>query len=306
MGTHIFSVEGERMLLDRKSFLPIGLRCSNALYSDQTTDSLIGALNSFRSYGLNTISVFVMGSRYSDVIGYREDASLDPVYTARLERILAATDERAMVVLVGCLYWGESRAKWTSWTQKDAEKAVQNTARWLMDRGWLNVFIDPDNEGMARARAGFDIDRLVAAAKEAAPGIPVASNYKGPPSPIADIAAHFSEKAAGKPYIETEGDPGNAPGGYWSSYSRVLAPGGDESVGTNYRNVGVYLPEMIENQKRLTAEHLDAGRGYLLASTWLQAPPPLGPNYAPGGYGSPTDPGIRWWLDFVRDRYRKA
>ena len=41
-------------------------------------------------------------------------------------------------------------------------------------------------------------------------------------------------------------------------------------------------------------------QGYMLASTWLQAPPPSGPNHNPGGYGSPDDPGIRWWLEFLQ------
>jgi hypothetical protein len=39
-----------------------------------------------------------------------------------------------------------------------------------------------------------------------------------------------------------------------------------------------------------------------MASTWLQAPPP-GPYQRPGGVGDPDDPGIRWWLEFLRETY---
>ena len=44
------------------------------------------------------------------------------------------------------------------------------------------------------------------------------------------------------------------------------------------------------------------GEGYMLASTWLQCPPP-GPYQRPGGDGSAEDPGIRWWLEWLRDQY---
>ncbi|MBN1581052.1 MAG: hypothetical protein JXA89_10145 [Anaerolineae bacterium] len=52
-----------------------------------------------------------------------------------------------------------------------------------------------------------------------------------------------------------------------------------------------------------TRVHFERGQGYMLASTWLQAPPPEGPNHCPGGTGTADDPGIRWWLDFLQEAY---
>ena len=69
---NVFSVKGQKTYLNDKEFLVIGLRCSNALISDATTDGLIAYLDLFKSYGVNTISVFFMGSRFGDVKGYRE------------------------------------------------------------------------------------------------------------------------------------------------------------------------------------------------------------------------------------------
>ena len=46
---------GERCLV-------VGLRCSNALINDNATDELIRYLPVYKSYGLNTVSVFLMGS----------------------------------------------------------------------------------------------------------------------------------------------------------------------------------------------------------------------------------------------------
>jgi hypothetical protein len=60
---------------------------------------------------------------------------------------------------------------------------------------------------------------------------------------------------------------------------------------------------MKHNQKELASWYWARGEGYLMASTWLQAVPPLGPNHGPGGSGRPGDPGIRWWLEFLKETH---
>lgn len=299
MSKHILSIRGPSTYLDDRPFLVVGLRCSNALISERATDELIENLGLLASYGVNAVSVYWMGSRFGDVRGYRRDASLDPLYAARMARIVEAADEKAMVVLVGCLYWGNSRAKWPHWTQEDANRAVHNAVAWLRDHDYRHTFVDVDNEGMARREAGFDNRAMLLAGKEADPACLIATNYHGDPPPEADLAIHHSNVPPDRPYIETEGSPRDVPGegGYWGPYSK---PG----EGTyNYHRVGVYTEAMIASQVALTREHLDHGRGYMLASTWLQAVPPLGPNHRPGGAGTAVDPGIRWWLEFLRDTY---
>ncbi|MFO8006842.1 MAG: hypothetical protein R6V05_03810 [Candidatus Brocadiia bacterium] len=297
MGSHAFAVAGEKTVLDGRDILLKGLRCSNALISDATTDDLIAHLDEYRSYGLNSVSVFFMGSRFGDVKGYNEDATLSPDHAARMGRIIRAADRRRMVVLVGCLYWGNSRAKWESWTQRQANQAVANTARWLAEGDHRNTFIDVDNEGMALRNAGFDNRQLVLAAKETGSPVPVATNYRGEPPPEADLTIHHSPPVPGKPYVESEGSPGDCPteGGYWGSYSKREGLYG-------YINVGVYTDAMKESQKRIARQHLESGKGYMLASTWLQAPPPQGPNHNPGGQGTEADPGVRWWHDWLKQQ----
>jgi hypothetical protein len=199
-----------------------------------------------------------------------------------------------MIVLVGCLYWGGSTAKWESWTQEEANKAIVNTVKWLSDQDYRNVFIDVDNEGMARRDAGFDNAELVRAAKSTDPDIVVATNYKGLPPLEADLGIHFSYRADDKPYIDSESTPSNAPGGYWGKYSKAPPL-------QNYINIGVYTPEMKANQVQSTKDHFESGFGYMLASTWLQCIPPHGPNADPGGDGSEESPGIRWWLEALKE-----
>jgi hypothetical protein len=295
-GDHVFTARDGKTCLNDREFLVKGLRCSNALFSDRETQELIDHLDTFAGYGVNTVSVYFMGSRFGDVKGYNEDGGLSPVHAARMGRIIEAADRRGMVVLVGCLYWSTSKAKCDSWTQAQANKAVAATVAWLKANDYRNVFVDVDNEGMARAAKGFDNRQMVLAGKAADPCCVIATNFRGEPPAEADLAIHYARRVTGKPYIESEATPGNAPGGYWGSYSKK---GGHY----NYINIGVYSEAMKNDQIRRTRAHLSRGEGYMLASTWLQCVPPHGPNHMPGGDGSETNPGIRWWLEFLRDTY---
>ena len=296
MTQHVFSVRGARTYLNDREFLAKGLRCSNALKSDATADQLIAYLDTFVAYGINTVSVFFMGSRFGDVKGYQEDASLSPNHAARMARIIQAADARAMVILVGCLYWSNSTARWPSWTQTQADAAIRNTVEWLTTNSYRNVLVDVDNEGMALKAMGFDNRALVLAGKAVDASIVIGTNYHGDPPPEADVALHHSNEAPGKPYIESEGSPPDGmpvEGSYWGRYSKAQGL-------YAYRNVGIYTESMKESQRRATRDHLGSGKGYMLASTWLQAPVPQGPNQRPGGIGTRRDPGIRWWLEFLR------
>ena len=91
---HVLTIAGSELRLDGAPIKLQGLRTSAALMSDATTLDLINHLDLFRSYGVNAISVYVMGSRFTDVKGYRPDATLDPVYAARLARIARAEPTR--------------------------------------------------------------------------------------------------------------------------------------------------------------------------------------------------------------------
>jgi len=300
---NIFSVKGEKTLLNGEEIILRGLRLSNALMSDAAASDLIANIDTFAYYGINSFSIYLQGSRFGDLKGYTEDCKIDSAVGSRMSRIIEDADKKGMVVLVGCLYYGASEAKWDSWTQKEAELALASTVRWLSDHNYRNVFIDVDNEGMARKAAGFDNRALVLAAKAADSSFLVATNYKGDPPPEADLAIHHSFRAEGKPYIETEGSPSSTPGGYWGSYSKQGEEYGNGPDLYQYINIGIYTDSMKAAQVKAAFDHFDRDEGYFLASTWLQCVPPEGPNHSPGGYGTATDPGIRWWLDAVKERF---
>lgn len=291
-GDNVFTVEGNKTYLNGEEFQVIGLRCSNSLYSEETTQDLIDHLDTYMGYGINTISVFVMGSRFGDIKGYNEDGSLNTIYADRLKRIIEACDKRKMVVLVGCLYWSDndgSQAKWESWEQEDANRAIANTVRFLAEHDFRNVFIDPDNEGMANRSAGFNISEMIAAGKTVDPTYVMGYNNWGFSPRNADIALHFSNKTKFIPYIESEGTMTD----YWGPYSKEVGA-------YHYINVGMYTEGKKKQQLKLTEEHLENGYGYIFASTWLQNIPV---NHEPGGYGTHCDPGIKWWLEYIKENY---
>jgi len=309
---YVFSVKGKKVYLNGNEFKVIGLRCSNALVSDSDVTELIDNLDVFKSYGVNTVSVFFMGSRFGDVKGYRSDTSLDPAYAARMARIIEQANRRGMVVLVGCLYWSNSRAKEDlgHWKQSHANKAVANTVRWLKEHNFRNVFIDPDNEGMASRATGWSIKKMIDAAHKIVPSYVIGYNNKAAAPDNADILLHHSPKDGVRAYIESEGSPGNTPGGYWGSFSK--------SDGYyNYIRIGRYTGQMKESQIDAARDNIANHAGYMLASTWIQCAPHEGiggPFMAPGGRAEnpgindnikelQSDAGIFWWLQWVKSTY---
>ncbi|NLS94599.1 MAG: hypothetical protein GXX96_20785 [Planctomycetaceae bacterium] len=320
--THL-TVKGDQILLNNHPTKLVGLRCSNALVSDAATGDLIAALDVYRAYGVNTVSVFLMGSRFGDVKGYLPDGSLNPVYRDRLERILRATDERGMATIVGCLYWSTSKAKedLSAWTQADADKAVANTARWLREKGFRHVILDPDNEGMAVRAEGWSVESFIRAARTAYPDLVVANNTKQNP-PNEDINMHFGKPETGKPWLDSEATPDHTPGSYWGRFSKQTHQTNPQFY--NYSRIGRYTAEMKADQLKQTRDELERFNGYVFAGTWLQcgtAERVGGPFTNPGGrsmLGSGDeedaawntdidtihpDAGILWWLEFIKESY---
>lgn len=318
---NVFSVSGDQVLYNGTPFKVIGLRLSNALISDAEVDELVSLLPTYKSYGINTVSVFVMGSRFGDLKGYRPDASLDPAVAVRLHTVLDATDDAGMALLVGCLYWGTSQAKADlgGWTQSHANQAVANTVTLLRDSGHRHVFVDPDNEGMANASRGWSIQQMIAAAKAVTTEIPIGYNDTASPPANADVLMHFSPKDGARPWIQSEGSAGSIPnppgGGYWGTYSKQTHQA--DSSYHNYSRIGRYTNSMKTSQINASKNDINNRAGYMLASTWIQCGPEEGiggPFMHPGGDSNIADvnaniddlhpdAGVLWWFKAMKSAY---
>jgi len=320
---YVFSIKDTSLYLNGQEFRIIGLRCSNALVSDRTAQELIDHLDTYKSFGVNMVGVYFMGSRFGDVKGYLPDTSLNPAHANRMARIIEAADERGMVVLVGCLYWSTSRAKEDlgHWTQKEANQAVANTVKWLSEHNYRNVFVDPDNEGMAARTNGWRIESMIAAAHEVDDSIMVANNNHKKAGNC-DLNIHHGPKIKQKPWLDTEATPKDTPGGYWGRFSKETHKA--DSSYHNYSRIGRYTEEMKANQLKATRQHLELYNGYALASTWIQCGPcegidgpfarlgrrsNLGSNddeHAAWNTAIDTihqDAGVLWWMEFVKETY---
>ncbi len=271
--------------LNGQPFLVVGLRMSNALVSDEKTQELIDNMDLLASYGINSFSVFFQGSRFGDIKGYNEDGTLSAIHAARMGQIIEAANSRGMVILVGCFYYSNSKAKWKNWGQAEANNAIANTVRWLKGNNYRNVFIDVNNEHMAK----YDDSQLIAAGKSVDASYVIATSGRETPDNAGLSLHHGSPNIPGKYYIESEGTGG----GYWGDYSKR------EGL-YNYINIGIYTDEMKRGMLDYTDRFVKRGQGFMFASTWLQCPPPRGPNHTPGGMGTSDDPGVKWWLEHIK------
>jgi hypothetical protein len=144
----------------------------------------------------------------------------------------------------------------------------------------------------------------------------VAYNDKDPAPVNSDLYIHHSPKVEGKPWIESEGTPKNASGGYWGKFSKKTHQESDGSY-YNYSRIGRYTVEMKRDDIRQTDENITKYNGHMLASTWLQCAPTEGiggPFARLGGHSDISDvdnnidelhpdAGILWWMEYVKERY---
>src|SRR5687767_11890622 len=135
------SVAGERFLLDGKPFKMWGVRVGNHLEDDAHLQDLLDHLDEWHAHGINTITPFLTGASTGTAQGFRPDGPLEPVYFERLERLLHATAQRGMAMIVGLFY----KSKVQHFTSVEAvERAVANATEWL--RPYRHAAINVANE----------------------------------------------------------------------------------------------------------------------------------------------------------------
>jgi hypothetical protein len=126
-------------------------RLANALMDRAMTDEVIANLDDYLRYGVNTLEVCVQGGELGYgknglyPAAYRADGTLDPasVVWTHLERLLAETDRRGMVLIVQ--FWHQLRDQNVP-DDARAVDATRNTAEWLRKTGRRNYLVDVANE----------------------------------------------------------------------------------------------------------------------------------------------------------------
>ena len=119
--------------------------------AERNTREFLAAMPVWRRHGLLGFTINLQGGSPQ---GYSKDqpwhnsaieadGSLRADYLGRLERILDRADELGMVALLGIFYFGQDeRVR----DEAAVVRAVENTVRWLANRGYRNVLLEINNE----------------------------------------------------------------------------------------------------------------------------------------------------------------
>jgi len=104
-GSNVINVDGDRFQMNGKPYDMWGIRVASASQSQELTDELIANLDDYKSYGVNTVAVFIQGSSggFSDPFS-TDGKSIDAGHLTRIRQIIEACDDRRMVAIIGIFY----------------------------------------------------------------------------------------------------------------------------------------------------------------------------------------------------------
>ena len=281
-----------------------GIRCGNALHSDTVTERHVRALDNMTAHGINLIGVYIQGSNGgwpdsgAGKNGFDRLGNLKGSTKRRLEWLVREADARGMVVMVGVC----SPRKDQDFADDDAiRNAVEQTAAFLVERRLRNVFVDVMHE-YGHTRVDQDLFRE-----------PDGASKKARLTQWFDRVAPDIEVGV-CPYVKG-GTADHYPGmdvRMVQKHMPIPDSGFVVNVETqkkdSYENDGVFTPEdaqyVIADCERYAAEPRAA---LMLHAAYIQGIgnySGTGPHPEMGGYGtSVSDRGVRFYYDWVRDRY---
>ena len=302
------TISGKQFLLDGKKFDMWGVRTASASQDEALTRQLIANLDEYRKYGVNTVSVYYMGSRggFSDPFS-ADGASIDRAHQRRMVRIIEECDRRGMAVIVGIFYQRSNEPKLRDW--EGARRAVRTVTRSL--KPFRNLIINVANEqnssnytklpwgrvinpddivDLCRIIKQEDPQRLVGAggydhAKNDVIGkaepVDVLLFDTAGPEDSGKLYQRFGAAGIAKPMVNVETFGG------WT---------------IGFRPQGVF-PEHVKNEYMREIGAAVRHEGLYLHfhnSPWFQALPPDLIRYDLGGDGSASNPGVRWYFEAVQ------
>jgi hypothetical protein len=125
---------------------------------DRNTSEFVSQVPIYASKGLKAVTVGMQGANpiaYSDprwagqpwtISGYNADGSLKQSWMDRLERVLRATDDNGMVVILSLFYRFEDE---DLADETAVKQAVDNVVDWLLAHPYRNVVIEVANESQS-------------------------------------------------------------------------------------------------------------------------------------------------------------
>lgn len=300
--TKSFEIRDDRAYLGGHQIKLWGIRGANALMSPAVTERFVRNLDNMAAHGINAFATYIMGSNtgwpeeWGARNGFEPDGRLKPAFAERLEWLIREADKRGMVIGVG-VFTPRNVANMQG--EAALRRALQETARFLKDRGLRNVFVDIMHEYNHR-RVAPDI-------------------FKEPngPEKKAKLAAWFKEVNKEVPVgvcatIERGTDP-YFPGADVNIIQKTMpipAKGFTINIEShkrdNYDTDGVYTEQGMKEQLGWFESYKETPNAaiFLHAAfiTGVSGRDGSAPHAEMGGYGkSPEDAGVRWYYEWVRD-----
>jgi Cellulase (glycosyl hydrolase family 5) len=307
--TNTVTVSGGRVMVNGKATELKGIRVASAAIDATLTAQLIGQLDTYKSYGVNAVTVNYMGSAVSAKDPFSADGkTIDSGVGGRMKQIVAAADARGMVVVVAIFYQG---AKLKLANTAAVREAVKTVARELKPYGnvIINIANEQNSSGYADTAAIYDfrvpeqvlqlcdLYRTVDPARVVgAGGYLDASNKTIGADPRSAILlfnqtsltknsgtlfdAYVAAGVKNKPMLNVEIFGGAAT-------SKSSSPRGN-------------FPDTLKAQFRKELDVASARPGlgvFFHSNPWTQTAPV---RYDLGGAGTAADPGIRWWFEYAK------
>jgi hypothetical protein len=301
--TKEFAIRGDRPFLGGQQVDLWGIRCGNALYSTAVTERHINNFDNMVAHGINLVGVYIQGPNAgwpdpdAGLDGFRRDGRLKPEVARRLEWLIRAADRRGMVVQVGLI---SPRKDQNLYSEAAIRRAVEETGRFLTQRGLKNVFVDLVHEYDHPDRIDHEILREPdGAAKKAK----LSGWWKAvaPDIEVGICPSFPSETADSYPGMDV----------------RIIEKGASiPSVGfvvnveitrqDVFENDGVFSPIAVATILETCQSYLEAPHAVMMFhsaySQGITNKSGTAPHPEAGGYGTgPDDRGIRFYYDWVRD-----
>ena len=118
---------------------------------ERNVREFLEAMPLWRKHGLLAITINMQGGNPRGYqrqqpwrnSGFDPQGEIKPAYADRLRRVLDRADELGMVVILGVLYFGQDEYLAD---EAAVKRAVENTVRWVLERGYTNVILEVNNE----------------------------------------------------------------------------------------------------------------------------------------------------------------
>ena len=300
--TKKFEIRDDRAYLGGQEIKIWGIRGGNALMSPAVTERFVRNFDNMAAHGINGFLLTVMGTNtgwpeeWAARNGFEPDGSLKPAYAQRLEWVIREADKRGMVVGV-TIFTPRNVANMQG--EEALKRALQETGRFLKDRGLRNVFVDIMHE--------YNHRRVV-------PDI-----FKEPGGPDKKAKLHQWFKQANAevpagvcPTIDRGTEP-TYPGADFNIIQKTMpipAKGFTINVEShkrdNYDTDGVYSEKgLAENYGWFETYKKTPNAAIFLHAAFITG---VGgrdgsaPHAEMGGYGkSAEDAGVRWYYEWVRN-----